>query len=330
MKKNFTFVLIILVVSCSNNENGKISNEIDSCNCILDELVERRMSIDSSKINIHNELEVEASPNINSTIKKLVDLDISLRLKYNDSESEESNRVTSSARDVDFDKKFIQNYLSERELFCAKYKAYCRDKTIPDSIKTKFYLEELEKLNQFMREIEVTKKKEPTKRKAFAPQEIVTTKQENTYGDNINVQQGDNSFFDNSKNVVQKKLKTRLISEEAKLKLMDKIKACNGTEIDVKVVNEEQETLQLAKQILDILKEAGIKNQGLIHTLQPSDYKGIGIEMPIEYNDCQKLIAHGFYNILDFKFDFWDSDPNYTYPEVVIVIGSNPENYYNE
>lgn len=147
---------------------------------------------------------------------------------------------------------------------------------------------------------------------------------------NSGVVMGSNSYLDNSKTYVDNKLRLRTIDEAKAEELERVLKACSGTEITIRIYNEDYESLRLMNSYIRIFDKSGLLTKAPIH-LTGDAVTGIGISVPEDFSDCQIKVALGIIENSNPEFGMWfKAIDDERFPELTLHVGSNPENFRKE
>lgn len=332
------FLILISCISCAteSSEPTNSKTEIQVCTCILDDLTVIRTSGELSSSAISKEIEGELSPDITGSIREIIDLDLLLRLSATNKQDTTRGKYVEVIEGITYPQEFLQKYMLERGLFCAKYQAICRDSTIDKSIKTQIYIAEIDKLGDFLRQ-NIEEKSTPIvplkKSNRVGDQPTINQNLDSTTieGDNINVIQGDNSLFDNRK-IINKNLDQRRIPDSLIQEISSILSQCEGTNVDIRLFNQDSETQIFATDFLKIIELAGLKNVGTMFYLRPMNFVGTRIYMNKEFSNCHALILNQLY----YKFPQFEWEVVYLTEEsnlfkgILIDIGANPKNIRNK
>ncbi|MDX2069194.1 MAG: hypothetical protein SFV55_12290 [Haliscomenobacter sp.] len=331
------FLSFHLLMFCTNRADKpqKPSANIDDCPCILDDLTQKSTSFKQMTSSSSKEFNGEFDPQIKGVINKIIEIDALIKLKYSNKNDTTNLGHTLTNAGANYSIEFLEKYMLEREIFCAKYIAFCRDTSIKDSIKTHIYINEINNFASFLRNhtstnsINSPKTFTPIKSKPQIQQKIIDSE---INGDNINLTQGDNSVFDNRKTYVRKKLSQREIPRKTIEEISIELEKCKGTNLDIQLLNQDSEAQKLATDLLEIIKKASLKNVGVMYSLSPSDFMGIKINLQKDFNQCHALILKQLYYKtpeLNWEVVYLSEETN-LFDGVLIQIGGNPENYAKE
>jgi hypothetical protein len=284
---------------------------------------------------LRNSFSGELTSEVEGQILEITDLDILMKLKHERKRDTSYINFDIISEGIEYSSDFIERYMLERQIFCAKYRAICKDSTIADSLKTLMYFDEIGRFAEFVRESTENTKIVPVipiqRSTTITPANITNQNMGSSviHGDNFNVVQGDNSVFDNSSTYVRKKLVERRVSLELIDSISSNIGKCRGRNVDIRLLSQDFESQQLAADLLKLIEISGLKNVGVMYPHSPSDFLGVRIYVQKDFDSCHALILNQlYYGVPELNWEVvYLTEETNLFDGLMIDIGGNSENY---
>lgn len=147
--------LSFLLLGCQENNKKDASVVVANCDCPLELIYTNTTYKDS--VSVGNFFNIEGEAQLNAELAKafsnILRLELDAGIKEEKRNEKFNTTETTKTLKSDLPQEIIEAYLSERELFCAKYRIICNDKTIPDSLRTSIFLQEIDRLTEELRKI---------------------------------------------------------------------------------------------------------------------------------------------------------------------------------